>query len=156
MSAAGILRLAAVVALLQWAAHTTLFLRATPKHGPEEVQVVETMKAHRFEFAGARRSYWDFYFGYGLLSAVVVLVEAVVLWQLAGAADAARPLVRSLAALFLAYTLAHAAVAARYFFVTPIVPDVVIAACLTAAVVALRAPLNPTSSRPPRSFTSQV
>ena len=59
-----LLRIAAVVALLQFAAHLLLVVLASPKHGPEEVAVVETMKSHRFDFLGAKRSYWDFYFGY--------------------------------------------------------------------------------------------
>ena len=138
MSAPAVLRVAAAVALLLWIAHTALFLRARPTHGPEEVAVVQTMRAHRFDFAGASRSYWDFYFGYGLLAAVVVLVEAVLFWQLAGAPDVARPLVRSVVALFLAYNVGHALVAARYFFITPIIPVVVIAGCLSVAIALLR------------------
>ena len=129
------LRAAAVVALLQWGAHTMLFVRAAPTHGPEETSVVETMKAHRFIFSGASRSYWDFYYGYGLMAAVVVLVEAVLFWQLAGAPAIARPLVRSIAALFLAFNIAHAVLAMRYFFLTPVVPDLLIAVCLAAAIV---------------------
>ncbi|HEX6750570.1 MAG TPA: hypothetical protein VF092_24990 [Longimicrobium sp.] len=137
MSAALALRAAAVVALLQWAAHTAMILRARPRHGAQEVAVIEAMRSHRFDFAGAMRSYWDFYFGYGLLAAVVVLVEAVLFWQLAGAVETAGPLVRSIAILFLAYNLAHALVAARWFFITPIVPDVLVAACLAVAIVGL-------------------
>ena len=138
MSAALLLRLASVVAFLQWGAHTMLFLRSTPKHGPEEVAVVEAMRTHYFAFGGASRSYWDFYFGYGLMAAFVVLVEAVLFWQLAGGAAAARPLVRSVAVLFLVYNVGHALLAGRYFFVTPIIPDILIALVLLAAIVQLR------------------
>ena len=132
------LRAAAVIAFLQWVAHTTLFLRAKPRHGAEEVAVIDAMKSHYFAFGGASRSYWDLYFGYGLIAAVVVLVEAILFWQLGTAPDAARPLVRSVAVLFLAFNAAHALLAARYFFVTPTVPDVLIALCLATAVVGLR------------------
>jgi hypothetical protein len=133
-----VLRVAAIIALLQWAAHTTLFLRARPTHGAEEIAVVETMKAHHFDLAGSSRSYWDLYFGYGLLAAVVVLVEALLLWQLAGATESARPLVTSIAVLVLAYNVAHLVITARYFFVTPMIPDALIAACLAVALVLLR------------------
>lgn len=139
MSAAGILRIASLLALLQWAAHTSLFVRAIPRHGPEEIAVIETMKSHHFDFVGASRSYWDFYFGYGLFAAFFCLVEAVLFWQLAGATSAARPLVRSIVVLFLVFNIGHALLSARYFFVTPIVPDVLIAGCLTIAVGLLRA-----------------
>jgi len=137
MSAAVAFRVASAVAVLQWAAHTTMFVRATPRHGPEEVAVVETMQSHRFAFAGASRSYWDFYYGYGLMAAFVVLIEAVLFWQLAGAVTDAPRLTRSIAVLFLAFNVGHALLAARYFFVTPIVPDVLIAVCLAAGVIAL-------------------
>ena len=137
MSASLAFRVASVVAVLQWAAHTTMFVRATPKHGAEEAAVVQAMQSHRFDFAGASRSYWDFYYGYGLMAAFVVLIEAVLFWQLAGAATTAPALTRSIAALFLAFNIGHALLAARYFFVTPIVPDVLIAVCLAAGVIAL-------------------
>jgi len=64
-----LLRFASGIALVQFAAHTLLFAFSSPKHGPEESAVVEAMKAHRFDFAGSLRSYWDFYFGYGLEAA---------------------------------------------------------------------------------------
>jgi hypothetical protein len=73
------LRIGSVVALVQFAAHTLLFVSSAPKHGPEETAVVEAMKAHRFDFMGSMRSYWDFYFGYGLEAAFVCLIEAVLL-----------------------------------------------------------------------------
>jgi len=66
------------------------------------------------------------------------VVEAVLFWQLAGAPAVARPLVRSIALLFLAFNLVHALLAAKYFFITPIIPDALIALCLAVAVVGLR------------------
>ena len=138
MTASLTLRLASAIALLQWVAHTALFLRSTPRHGAEEVAVIDAMRSHRFAFAGASRSYWDFYFGYGLMAAFVVLVEAVLFWQLAGGVAASRSLVRAVATLFLLYNVGHALLAARYFFITPIIPDVLLAALLGVAVVQLR------------------
>jgi hypothetical protein len=133
-----VLRLASLAAFLQWGAHTLLFLRARPRHGPDEVAVVAAMKSQRFAFPGARRSYWDFYVGYGLVAALVCLVEAILLLQLAGGVTAAPGLVRSIAGLVLAFNVAHLVLAARFFFVTPMVPDAVIAALLGWVVVMLR------------------
>jgi hypothetical protein len=45
--------------------------------------------------------------------------------------------IRSIAAIFVAFNLVHAALAWRYFFVTPIITDVLIAGCLV--LVYLRA-----------------
>jgi len=76
------LRLASLLALLQYCAHAFLFLSARPTHGAAEAAVIDAMKGHRFEFSGLTRSYWDFYFGYGLLAILWGLVEIVLLWQL--------------------------------------------------------------------------
>lgn len=142
MSAARLLRAASAIALVQFVAHTTLFLRATPRHGAAEVAIVQAMRSGHFDFGGASRSYWDFYFGYGLMAAFVVLMLAVVLWQLGSALAhgraGARSLVRSLVWVLLAYVVGHALLAARYFFVTPIIPDALVALCLTTALVQLR------------------
>lgn len=137
MTAAAWLRVAAVLAFLQFVAHAGMFISAKPRNGPSEVAVVEAMKTHRFSFAGARRSYWDMYFGYGLLAAAFCLVESILFLQLAGGTAEARPLVRSIALLFAAANVAHIGLVARYFFFVPAVADALIAAALAVAVLRL-------------------
>ena len=136
MNAPTLLRVAAGVALLQGAAHATLILTARPKHGAEEVAVVDAMKSHRFDFAGARRSYWDFYFGYAMEAALVCVVEAVLLWQLGALAGSAAGTLKSIILLLIVANVGHALLALRYFFITPVVPDVAIAVCLALALAA--------------------
>ena len=131
-----LLRTASIVALLQGLAHTVLIVSATPKHGPDEIAVLGAMKAHRFDFLGSMRSYWDFYFGYALFVALTCVIEAVLFWQLAGLAAAHPALARPIVALFCGANIAFALLAAKYFFVTPIVPDIVIAVCLGVALLA--------------------
>jgi hypothetical protein len=138
MSTTIILRIAAALAAVQGTAHATLFLRARPTHGPAEVAVVEAMKANRFDFGGAVRSYWDFYFGYGLEAAAVCIIEAILFWQLSRIAASNPALVRPIVALFIVANLGHIALTARYFFYVPIVFDVAIAGCLAWAFVAAR------------------
>jgi hypothetical protein len=136
MTASLLLRIVAVVALLQFVGHGTLFVRARPTHGPEEVAVVEAMRSRAFTFAAAPRTYWDMYFGYGLEAAFVCLVEAVLFWQLAGGTRGDAALVRSIAALFAVANVAHCVMLVRYFaFPVPMVFDAVIALGLTAAAV---------------------
>ena len=78
------------------------------------------------------------YFGYGIEAACVCLVEAILFWQLAGAATGNTSLIRSVAGLFAVANLAHIVVLARYFaFPVPMVFDGLIAAGLL--VVALLA-----------------
>ena len=136
MTAPILLRIVAVVALLQFIGHGTLFVRARPNHGPEEVAVVNTMQSHAFTFAAAPRTYWDMYFGYGLEAAFVCLVEAVLFWLLAAATPGDAALVRSVAILFAVGNVAHAAMLARYFaFPVPMVFDGLIATGLIAVAI---------------------
>jgi hypothetical protein len=136
MTAQMVLRVLALVAFLQFVGHGTMFVRARPTHGSDEVAVVDAMRTHTFKFAAAPRSYWDMYFGYGLEAAFVCLVEAVLFWELAGAASIAPSLVRSVALLFAAANAAHIVMLVRYFaFPLPIAFDAIIAAGLLAAAV---------------------
>jgi len=136
VSAPLLLRVVAVVALLQGVSHGTLFVRARPTHGLEEAAVVQAMKGHAFKFAAAPRTYWDMYFGYGLEAAFVCLVEAVLFWQLAGGTCGDTALVRSIAALFAIGNVAHCVMLVRYFaFPLPMAFDAIIAIGLTAVAV---------------------
>ena len=137
MTAALLLRIVAVVALLQFVGHGTMFIRARPMHGPQEMAVVEAMQSRAFKFAAAPRTYWDMYFGYGLEAAFVCLVEAVLFWQLAGGTTCGdTALVRSIAALFAVANVAHCVLLVRYFaFPLPMAFDAVIAIGLTAVAV---------------------
>ena len=136
MSASLILRSVAVVALVQFIGHGTLFVTAKPTHGVEELAVVKAMQSHAFKFAAAPRTYWDMYFGYGLEAAFVCLVEAILFWLLASATETNAALVRSIAILFVCGNVAHLAMLARYFaFPLPMIFDAVISIGL--AIVAV-------------------
>jgi hypothetical protein len=135
MRTAGVLRIAAILALVQGVAHTALFLTAKPGHGAEEAAVISAMQSHRFLFSGLSRSYWDFYYGYGLLAALVVFVEVALFWMLASVAREAPARTRPFIALFILYNIAHAAILARYFFPLPIVMDGLVTIALIWALV---------------------
>jgi hypothetical protein len=139
MKPAKILQATSILAALQYAAHAALFLSAAPTHGREEIAVVETMKAHRFDIYGFDRSYWDFYFGYGLLAVLSGVIEVVILWQLATLAKTDPNRVRPFIATFIFANVAHATLMWRYFFLGPLVFDVAVAACLGWALLAARA-----------------
>ena len=128
-----LLRVGSVTALLQGIAHTAMFVSAAPRHGARELAVLEAMKAQRFDFLGSLRSYWDFYFGYGLFAAFNCFIEAVLFWQLARIAVSQPSLVRPIVALFCVANLGYACLAGTYFFITPIVPDVALAVWLALA-----------------------
>ena len=136
MTASRLLRILAVVALLQFIGHGAMFVRARPTHGPEEVSIVEAMRSHTFTFAVAPRSYWDMYFGYGLEAAFICLVEALLFWLLAAASPADIALVRSIAVLFAVANVAHCVMLVRYFaFPVPMLFDTLIALGLFAVAI---------------------
>jgi hypothetical protein len=136
MTAPLLLRIVAVVALLQFIGHGTLFVRARPVHGPEETAIVAAMHSRAFRFAAAPRTYWDMYFGYGLEAAFVCLIEAVLFWLMSGASLGDSGLVRSVAILFAVANIAHGIMVARYFaFPVPILFDALIALGLSTVAI---------------------
>ena len=123
------LRVASLIALLQFAAHTTLLLKYVPKHGPDEVRVVEAMKSYRFDFHGSQpHSYWEMYIGYGLFAAFNCLIEALLFWLLSIQPN------RAITGLFLFANLGYAAMIYRWFFFLPLYADLAIAICLIGAL----------------------
>src|SRR5581483_5785375 len=54
-----LLRIAAVLASIQYLAHAVLLLRAKPQHGKDEADLLEQMQRQRWKFNGFERSYWD-------------------------------------------------------------------------------------------------
>lgn len=132
-----LLRVAAVLAAIQGLAHGGLFVTAKPRHGAEEVAVIEAMKTHGV-FAGGTRSYWDMYFCYGLIAAGVCLVEAVLLWQIGRVAAVDPALARPVIGLLIAANVVHLILVGRYSkFLVPMAFDVLIAALLVWTYVAI-------------------
>jgi hypothetical protein len=130
MTAIRLLRAASILALIQYTAHIILFLSATPTR-PGESGVVQAMKGNLFKIGLSPRSYWDFYFGYGLLVILAGLLEVGLLWQIATLAKTNPLLIRSIVPWFLFFNVAHAVLAWRYFaLLPPVIFDAVVAATL--------------------------
>ena len=138
MKPAVLLRIAAIINLLYFVAHTA-GIPWTPALGPAELSVLEAMKTHGFQAGGFTRTYWEFYLGFGVAISGFLLVQAVALWQLASLArsDAAR--LRPIAASFLVAFVVNAIVAWLYFFPVPAVMAAAIASCLGLAIAASKA-----------------
>ena len=137
MKAPLLLRIAAIISFLYFAGHTA-GMPWTPAVGPAEAPVIEAMKSRVFDAMGAQRSYWDFYFGFGVIISAFLLALSVVLWQLGalarnGAAPL-RPVIASLLVMF----VANAILGWVYFFAVPAVMAAAIAVCLVLALVAAR------------------
>ena len=134
MKAFHFLRVAAVVTLLYCAGHT-IGMPWTPYIDPEATAVLEAMKGHSFEAEGFKGTYWDLYFGFGLIISVYLLVQAVVLWQVASLAKLDATRVRPIVVSFLIAFVVNAALSWKYFFVVPVVMAGIIAMCLATALV---------------------
>lgn len=132
------LRVASILTLIHAALHTIGGVFGTPKE-PEQVTVLETMKAHHFLVMGSQRAYWDFFFGYGLFVTISLLLMAVLLWQLGEIAKTQASLIRPMLVAFIFAFCAIAIISGRYFFAGPAVTEVVIAICLVGAYVTARA-----------------
>jgi len=134
MKASLFLRIAAVITLLYFAGHTA-GMPWTPYTSPEAVPVLEAMKNQSFEANGFKGTYWDFYFGFGVIISAFLLVEAVVLWQVGSLAKIDANRVRPIIASFLVAYIVNAALAWKYFFAVPAVMAALIALCLAIALV---------------------
>src|SRR6266852_7857241 len=79
-----LLRVASVVSLLFAAGHS---LGGTQDWSPMgETDVLQAMRTHRFDVGGVSRTYLDFYRGFGSTLTVTLLLQAVLLWQVASLA----------------------------------------------------------------------
>ena len=124
-----LLKIASVLTFLHAVGHTIGGVLGRPRNGAEEIAVLDMMKSHTFDVMGSMKSYWDFFFGYGLDASVTMLVTAIVFWQLGTivktGSTAARPIILVLGLQFLVTTI----IAWRYFFIAPAVMEIVIAIC---------------------------
>ena len=126
------LRIAAALAALYAAGHTA-GRPWTPTHEDLAQGVVAAMRDVHFRAAGAVRSYWDFYQGFGLAISVLLAVEALALWQLATLARAGARY-QTMAATHLVGFVLRGLVAAGYIFALPLGLALAIATCLALAL----------------------
>ena len=137
MKTSTLLKISAVLMFLYFAGHTA-GAPWTPGETSADTAVVDAMKSDHFPVIGVSRSYWDFYFGFGLIISVMQLFQAIVLWQLGTLAktDAAR--LRPIIAVFCASLVINALLSWMYFFAIPVVTALLIAICLAIAFLSAR------------------
>jgi hypothetical protein len=128
-----LLRIAAVFALLFALGHT-MGGPWTPTTEPRAVSVVGAMKSVSFDVVGSSRSYWDFYYGFGVSISVYLFTLAILLWLLATLARTQAAAVRPFVAVLLVCYAASGFVTWRYFFWVPLVMSVAIVICLALAL----------------------
>ncbi len=137
------LRVASILTLIHAVLHTIGGVLGKPKNGAPEIAVIETMKAHQFLVMGSQRTYWDFFFGYGLILSVYLLMQAVLLWQLGEIVKKEPQLIRPLLATFILAFTGSAIIAGLYFFAAPVITEAIIAISVAAAYVTAGAKADP-------------
>jgi hypothetical protein len=112
-----LLRIASVISLVFTAGHTLGGLRKWSPTGENEV--LKAMTEVRFDTMGANRSYLDFFMGFGWSISVLMVLQTVLLWQLASLAHADPARIRPMIAVFGLGTLATGVIAWRFIFPIP-------------------------------------
>jgi hypothetical protein len=129
LKARALYRIAAVLILLFDLGHSS----GCPWSDPAWNVDTAAMRSSQFPIFGFRRTYWDFYVGFGLFVSVFLLLAAILAWQLGSLPGQTMPLVR-VTAWALALSFAAVTVLSwMYFFAIPIAFSSVITVCLVAA-----------------------
>jgi hypothetical protein len=136
MSSTLYLRIASVLTIIHAILHTVGGVLSKPNNGAREIAVIDAMKSQSFNVMGSMRTYWDFFYGYGWLLGLALLVEGILFWQLATIAKTNAAQLRPIIALFCLNFLVTTVIAWKYFFIAPAVTEILIAAFLAAAFVA--------------------
>jgi hypothetical protein len=133
-----LLRTASVLTFIHAVLHTIggVFGKIDP--GPAAV-AVQAMRVNQFLLLGHVRRFWDFYRGLGLGATISLTAESIFFWQLASLAktDAQRlqPILITFAVAYSAFSLNSY----TYFFIAPVIAEILIAACLVGAMVTAKA-----------------
>lgn len=128
------LRIASVLTLIHAIMHTIGGVFGKPLPGTAAM-VVATMQANRFPVLGVVRSYADFYMGLGLGVTISLTVEAVLLWQLSDLARKEAARLRPILSILMLGFLVFAGNSYLYFFLGPVIAELLIALCLGLAIV---------------------
>jgi len=117
LMATWLLRIAAVISLLFAVGHTLGGMKKWSPMGENEV--LKAMETVRFDAMGANRSYLDFFMGFGWSISVFLLLQSVLLWQMASLIRSNAMQVRPMIAMFALATLASGAIAWRFILPLP-------------------------------------
>jgi hypothetical protein len=125
------LRVASAISLLFTLGHSLGGLQKWSPVGDN--LVLKAMTQTRFQMMGVSRSYFDLYVGLGWTISVFMLLQTVLLWQLASVARTSVAQVRPLIAAFALATLATGIIAWRLILPVPALFSAVLLLALVAA-----------------------
>lgn len=123
-------RLTTYLLVLYCAGHTWGALLSTPRFGTGSDVVFHAMKSVHFQAQGFERTWFGFYFGFGLLVSIFFLFSATMTWFMGGLVRCEQRALAPLTwALFLSYA-ASSVLAWTYFSPTPGIFSTLISALL--------------------------
>ena len=126
------LRIASVLTVLHSILHTIGGVLSKPKD-PEQIAVIETMKSHTFNVMGSLRTFWGFFFGYGLGVTVTLLIQGILFWMLGSLVKTSPAAVKPIVGLFAINFAVMSVIVSKYFFIAPGVTEALITVSLAAA-----------------------
>ena len=133
------LRIAAILTFIHAILHTVGGVFGSTAPGAATI-AVHAMKANEFLLMGHVRSYWAFYRGLGLGITIFLTAESIIFWQLSFLAKAGSVRIRPLLITFtIAYTV-FAVVSSTYFFIGPVITELLIAISLVLAIATAKSP----------------
>lgn len=135
-SPAALIRLSSVLIVMLTVGHTSAYPWAS-NHGQQEIELVSSMKTVGFVFLGERSTYWNLYFGWGLLVSVLLLTLALVLWFLSDLVQFAPRPVGVIAGVISAACLIGALLSSRFFYLPPTITFAVVCLILLATAARL-------------------
>lgn len=130
------LRIASIISLLFTLGHSLGGLQKWSPMGDNEV--LKAMTTVRFDIMGASRSYFDFYIGFGWSITVAMVMQTVILWQMASLARTDPASVRPMIAVIALATIAGGIIAWRFIFPIPALFSIALLIPLVAAYVVAR------------------
>ena len=125
------LRLASILMFLFAVGHSMGGMKSWSPAGDNDV--LRAMQSVHFNAAGVSRTYLDFYTGFGWTLSIFLLLQAVLLWQLATIAKTDPRSVRASIASFFVATLASAVVSWELLVPIAMIFSAAIAICLAVA-----------------------
>lgn len=125
------LRISSILSLAFAAGHTLGGRKSWSPMG--ETAVLNAMRTVPFDTYGVTRTYLDFYLGFGFSLSVLLVLQAVVLWQLATLAKTNAGAIRPIVASFALASIGMTILSWRFLFPIPTVSGLVVTLSLAIA-----------------------
>ena len=132
-------RVASGLTMFFAAAHTAGILNPA-RQGPEEDALLDHMRSYHFQIMGATRTYWEFFFGFGLFLTAALVVVSLLSWKMGAVSDKDPGLALQLGWPLLCGQVAFAVLSWKYFFLAPALVSSTASLCTLFALLARPSP----------------